>query len=287
VSSAVREAMLQQPGYESTRARLDWGYRELNMPANGGPPLDPTTLHVWPRGRFMLTAFPNPDDSFTASIFLPFEGEPSFASIREEAVLHDFFDRNFPDARPLLPTLREKFFAHKPSSLITLQCWPWTAGGHVMLIGDAAHSVVPFYGQGMNAGLEDCTTFDRCIEERGEDWPAVLSTYQRLRKPNTDALAALSLKNFAELSDHVGDPEFHRRKRIERRLGETYPDRFVPMYSMVAFSHIPYARALQIGQKQDRIIDRLLTIDGIEERWSAVEVQRQVNVILNQPDETP
>jgi len=280
--SAVRAKMLRRARLNFAQSCLEWGYRELEMRASSDrrAPLDPTTMHVWPRGGFMLSAFPNLDGSFTASVFLPFEGPLSFESVRTEAELLELFEGAFPDAVPLMPQLRRQFFTHPTQSLITLQCWPWTAAGRAALVGDAAHSVVPFYGQGMNAGFEDCTALDRCIEQHGEDWPAVLSSYERLRKPDTDALAELSLRNFIELRDRVGDPEFLRRKRIERRVADRYPDRFMPMYSMVAFSRMPYATAKQIGEAQDLIIDRLATVDGIDECWDTDVVQRRVEEIL-------
>ncbi|HEU4412119.1 MAG TPA: NAD(P)/FAD-dependent oxidoreductase [Polyangiaceae bacterium] len=276
--SAVRTQMLKRERFNFTQTYLEWGYRELRVPVapDARAPLDPTTMHVWPRGAFMLSAFPNLDGSFTASLFLPFEGRPSFASLQTEGELFGLFEAAFPDAVPLMPELGREFFTHPTSTLITLQCWPWTAAGKVALIGDAAHSVVPFYGQGMNAGFEDCTTFDQCVARHGDDWPAVLAAYERARKPNTDALAELSLKNFVELRDRVGDPEFLRRKRIERRLGEQFPGKFFPMYSMIAFSDVPYAEAKRIGEEQDALVDRLAAIEDVEENWDGEAVRRQL-----------
>ena len=228
----------------------------------------------------MLTAFPNPDGSFTAMLVMPFAGETSFASTGTERHLRDLIAREFPDAVPLLTEIPEDFFTHRPSSLVTIRCYPWTFEDRAALVGDAAHAMVPFFGQGMNAGLEDCAVLDACLDRHSGDWGQALPEYQELRKPNCDAVTDMSLANFIELSERVGDPRFLLQKEIERKIHQMYPERFVPLYSMVAFGHLPYAEVQEIARAQEEVVRRIMAAERIEERWRTPEAEALVDQAL-------
>jgi kynurenine 3-monooxygenase len=207
----------------------------------------------------MLIALPNTDGTFTCTLFLPFEGKISFEALKTEAEVTAFFKTHFPDAVPLMPTLIEDFFTNPTSSLITTQIKPWHFGDRNALIGDAAHAIVPFYGQGMNAGFEDCSVLFELIEKHGEDWATILKQYDILRKPNGDAVRELALMNFVEMRDKVSEPSFLERKKIEKELGKLYPTQFISVYEMVSFSHIPYNTALKCIQAQDLLLDNIMS----------------------------
>lgn len=286
--SAVRQQIVKAGRVDYAQSYLSHGYKQLSIPASadGDWPLDSSTMHVWPRERYMLTAFPNLDGSLTMSLFLPYDGKPSFRSLEDEEDVQSLFRETFSDVPPLAPELSREYLGVPTSSLVTIRCRPWVFEDRAVLIGDAAHTVVPFYGQGMNAGFEDCSTLYRCLEEHGDDWTVVLAEFERLRKPNADALATLSLKNFTELCDRVGDPDFLLRKKIERRLGQEYSGWFFPMYPMVAFSHIPYAEALRIGEEQDGLIDRIMEIEDVREKWGSEEVDEVVHGLMERYQQT-
>jgi kynurenine 3-monooxygenase len=220
--------------------------------------MDKNALHIWPRKNFMLIALPNTDGTFTCTLFLPFEGEVSFERLKTEADVTVFFKHHFPDALPLMPTLTEDFFSNPTSSLITTHIKPWHFADKNALIGDAAHAIVPFYGQGMNAGFEDCTILSGLIDKYGEDWATILRDYDNARKPNGDSVAQLALNNFVEMRDKVADPSFLERKKIEKELGKRYPDKFISVYEMVSFSHIPYQTALSCIHAQDKLLGQIM-----------------------------
>jgi kynurenine 3-monooxygenase len=252
-------------------------YKELTIPA--GPTgewlLDPTALHIWPRGQFMMIALPNQDRTFTCTLFMAAEGENSFAAIQTPDDLHRFFVRYFPNTIPLMPTLETDFFRNPTSRIMTMQCFPWHYENKVALIGDAAHAIVPFYGQGMNASFEDCTTLLELIGTKGRpNWAEILPTFQHARKENTDAIAELSLRNFIEMRDKVADPAFVLRKQIEAHIHRQHPDQWTPLYSLVSFSHTPYAEALRISQQQDIIMNRIMGIAGIDSRWQHLDYKQ-------------
>jgi kynurenine 3-monooxygenase len=182
-------------------------------------------LHIWPRGNYMLIALPNTDGSFTCTLFFPFEGDPSFASLDTKEKLRRFFEDTFTDVLPLMPALEEDFFHNPTSSLVTVRCFPWIRDDRFALIGDAAHAMVPFFGQGMNCGFEDCAVLNRLIDDCKEDWGQVLQRFQALRKPDADAIAEMALNNFIEMRDKVADPKFLLQKKIEARLHQKYPDK--------------------------------------------------------------
>lgn len=271
--SACRHTVQKRDLFDYSQQYLQHGYKELSMPPIGGDHgIDKNALHIWPRGQFMLIALPNLDGSFTCTLFLPFEGEESFGALQTEKDVTSFFETHFPDTLPLMPTLMEDFFQNPAASLCTIRCAPWNHHDWVLLLGDAAHAIVPFYGQGMNAGFEDCTILDELIEEHKGNWKTIFPLLSKMRKPNTDAIADLAVQNFIEMRDRVGDPHFLLRKDIERRIHELHPEEFVPLYTMVTFSHLPYAEAMEKGKKQDELLDRIMGIYHIEEKWRRGEM---------------
>jgi kynurenine 3-monooxygenase len=275
--SRVRLQMQKMQRFDYAQEYLDQAYKELRVPptAAGEWALSRNAIHIWPRGEYMLIGFPNLDGSFTVALHMPYEGEPSFASIRGESELLALFHETFADAVPLMPTLVRDYFAHAPTSMITVRCFPYTANGRAALIGDAAHAIVPSYGQGANSGFEDCSVLADCLAaETG--WPAVLAAYERQRKPNADAIAELALEHFAELRDKVGDPEFLLRKQIERRLAEIHPEKFIPLYALISFTTLPYVMARARGREHDRLISWAMAQPRIRERLADDDELRQL-----------
>ncbi|MGD1890803.1 MAG: FAD-dependent oxidoreductase, partial [Cyclobacteriaceae bacterium] len=257
--STLRTAMQKTPRYNYSQSYIEHGYKELSIPAkNGDFALEPHALHIWPRGGYMLIALPNADGSFTCTLFLAYEGKESFAKLNSPAEVIRFFEQRFPDALEVMPQLTEEFFANPTSDLVTIKCYPWSRYGRNVLIGDAAHAIVPFYGQGMNAGFEDCRIFMELLEEHGSNYADMITHFQELRKPDADAVAELALKNFIEMRDLVADREFLERKKIESELHHRFPDRWVTQYTMVTFSDTRYSDALRIGKQQDKIMRRVM-----------------------------
>jgi kynurenine 3-monooxygenase len=253
--SAVRGTLQRGDRFDYAQAYLAHGYKELAIPAKpgGGFALTPNALHIWPRGGFMMIALPNQEGSFTCTLFLAFEGDPSFARLRSAEDVSRFFTTTFPDAVPLMPTLLEDFFQNPTSSLVTVRCRPWHQG-RVVLLGDAAHAVVPFYGQGANASFEDCVVLDACLRRHAPDWQAGFAAYEAVRKRHADALADLAIGNFIEMRDKVASRAFLLRKKTEKVLHKALPWWYVPLYSMVSFSRTPYADAVAKAARQDRIV---------------------------------
>jgi len=278
--SATRlQHMLRHDRFDYQQFYIDFGYKELHIPAgaNGSFSMEKNALHIWPRGNYMLIALPNMDGSFTCTLFFPFEGETSFSSLNTKEKLKDFFSTTFTDAVPLMPALEEDFFTNPTSSLVTVKCYPWVYEDKFALIGDAAHAIVPFFGQGMNCGFEDCSVLNGLIEKHEEDWTTILSEYQQLRKPDGDAIADLALNNFIEMRDKIADPRFLLQKKIEARLHEKYPDKWIPAYSQVTFSpQIRYSEALQRGQKQEAIMEEVMKTPGIEEKWESNAIEKLI-----------
>ncbi|TGE15644.1 FAD-dependent oxidoreductase [Hymenobacter elongatus] len=273
--SAVRSALQKTERYNYSQSYLEYGYKELNI--EPGPAgewlLEKNALHIWPRGQYMMIALPNLDGSFNCTLYFPYEGPHSFASLQTPAQVQDFFQQVFPDVIPLMPELTDEYFRNPTSSLVTIRCFPWAFGDDVLLLGDASHAIVPFYGQGMNAGFEDCTVLNQLLERLGDDWSAVFAEFQQQRKPNADAIADLAVYNFEEMRDRVGDPRFLLQKKIESKIAAQYPDQWSPLYSQVTFSHTPYADAWQNGQLQERIMQRLMTHIESEADYDRPEVQ--------------
>jgi kynurenine 3-monooxygenase len=263
--SAVRNTMLHGgvERFDFSQVWLEHGYKELHIPslselgreiADGSDAnfrLEKNALHIWPRHKFMMIALPNFGGSFTCTLFLAHRGENSFEQIKS---VPEFFNTNFPDALPLMPTLAEDFAANPIGNLGTIKCYPWNAGGKALLLGDSAHAVVPFYGQGMNCAFEDVRVLDQLIEKHGADWQTVYDEYGKLRKVNTDAIADMAEENFYEMRDAVADPVFVRKRDLETRLEHTYTDYF-SKYSMVTFREdLPYSVAKEKGNAQDRYL---------------------------------
>ena len=266
-ASAVRHAMLPTPRFNFSQQYLEHGYKELTMPPGpqGAFQIDKDALHIWPRGGYMLIALPNLDGSFTCTLFLPFSGDDSFASLTSGARIRDFFHTQFPDVVPLIPDLVDSFMAHPTGSLVTITCAPWHVGGTLLLLGDAAHAMVPFFGQGMNCAFEDCTVLDTCIETHHPDWEHIFAAFTHARKPHTDAIAEMAILHYLEMRHKVADPTFLLQKQIEQELARRYPERYIPQYSLVTFHRIPYAEARDTSHTQARILEALSTsIDSLD-----------------------
>jgi kynurenine 3-monooxygenase len=257
--SPIRQSMERRAGVSVSQEFLAHGYKELTIPAGerGAFLLEKHALHIWPRHSFMLIALPNIDGSFTCTLFLQHDGDPGFSSLGTPADARAFFAREFPDALELMPTLAEDFAANPVGALGTVRCYPWHVGGAAVLLGDACHAVVPFYGQGMNCAFEDCTVLDACLDECGPDWERVYEAYQQRRKVNADAIADLALENFIEMRDRVADPHFLLTKQVGLLLEERFPEYFIPKYSMVTFHRTPYVVAKRRGEIQQRILEEL------------------------------
>jgi kynurenine 3-monooxygenase len=241
---------------------LDHDYKELTIPAVGGAhALEPHALHIWPRGGFMLIALPNTDGSFTATLFL---GRESFATLTTPAAVTAFFRREFPDVIAHMPDLTEEFLRHPQGQLGTVHTVPWQVGGQVLLLGDAAHAIVPFHGQGMNAAFEDCSVLDSLLGD-APHWEEIFARFEALRRPDTEAIAQMALENYTEMRDTVRDAGFVRRRRLAMALERRFPERFIPRYSMVMFHpEIPYAEALRRGAIQERLLHELDPGEGRE-----------------------
>lgn len=271
--SAVRAAMQITDRFNYEQHYIEHGYKELHIPASatGKFQLEKNALHIWPRESFMMIALPNPDMTFTCTLFLPFNGVNSFDTLNSEEKIIHFFESFFPDAVRLMPTLLEDFQRNATSSLVTVKCYPWVIN-RTLLIGDAAHAVVPFYGQGMNAGFEDCRILNKMLDDANDDWDKVLERFQQERKQNGDAIAQLALENFIEMRDHVADDKFLLQKKIEARIHELYPDKWIPQYSMVTFRpDIPYSNAMAIGRRQAEIMKRVMSRPDIEQTWETLD----------------
>ena len=261
--SAVRSSLLTMNCLSVREDWLDHDYKELTIaPVDGRPALDPNALHIWPRGGFMLIALPNTDLSFTATLFLARRGPRSFEALSDTQAVLEFFLEEFPDAVPLIPNLAAQFQAHPAGQLGTVHAAPWCVGGQVLLLGDSAHAIVPFHGQGMNAAFEDCVVLDELLDQ-ADDWQSLFAEFERVRRPNTEAIAQMALENYTEMRDTVLDPGFVRRKALSLELERRFPDRFIPRYSMVMFHpEISYAQALRRGALQSQILLDLDRTDG-------------------------
>ena len=274
--SRVRHKMQRRSRFDYSQDFIDVGYKELTIPANndGTHKLDKNSFHIWPRGKFMFIAMPNLDGSFTCTLFMPFEGEISFESIKTKKDAVQFFKTYFPNVKNEIENLTEDFFKNPTSAMVTMKCYPWTYWDKVALVGDSAHAVVPFYGQGMNAGFEDIFVLDEIIQELGDDWEKIFETYQQRRKPNADAIAELSYRNFVEMSSKTADANFLLQKKIEKHFSAKHPDKWIPAYSRVTFSERPYAEALAAGDAQESIMKEVMKTPNIEKKWDSAEVEK-------------
>ncbi len=271
--SAVRTGLARAGLLRFREDWLDHDYKELTIPpVHGRPALDPNALHVWPRGGYMLIALPNTDHSFTATLFLARTGPRSFASLPDSQAVLEFFLEEFPDAVPLIPSLVAEFQAHPAGQLGTVHTDTWHVGGRVLLLGDAAHAIVPFHGQGMNAAFEDCRVLDSLLD-RCSDWESLFAEFERQRQPDTAAIARMALENYTEMRDTVLDPGFLRRKSLALELERRFPDRFIPRYAMVMFHpEIPYSEALRRGTVQEKILLELDRAGGAADAARAAEL---------------
>lgn len=283
--SAVRSKMMLGR-FSYSQEYIEHDYKEVAFPANadGTPKMDPQCLHIWPRRYYMMMGLANQDGGFTGTLFMPHNAtkdSPGFDTVRTEAEVTAFFKEHFADAMPIVPDLVEQYLRNPQSNLVIVRCDPWTYKDKVALIGDAAHAIVPFYGEGMNAGYEDCKVLNDLLNEHGDDnWATVLDAYGKQRKPNGDAIADLSMRNFVEMRDLVADPQFILRKKIEGRLQAKHPDQWLPLYSQVKFTNTSYADALREGQRHDRIMEQVLAMPGVAERWDSEEVEKMALGLL-------
>lgn len=275
-SAARLTHQLQHERFQYHQFYIDFGYKELHIPPgkDGSFLMEKNALHIWPRGNYMLIALPNMDGSFTCTLFFPFEGDPSFSSLDSREKIKAFFEKTFADASALMPALTDDFENNPTSSLVTVKCFPWIRNDHFALIGDAAHAIVPFFGQGMNCGFEDCSVLNGLMEENNDDWKKILPKFQELRKPDADAIAELALNNFTEMRDKVGDPRFLLQKKIEAAFSRKHPDKWIPAYSQVTFSpHIRYSDALKNSIRQEKIMQQIMSVPDIDAKWDSEEIE--------------
>jgi len=282
--SALRDSYAHMTRVNADHTYLEYGYKELCiLPGNNGEWLmEKNALHIWPRGNYMLIALPNTDGTFTCTLFMPFEGPVSFEKLKTKEDVTEFFDKQFADAKALMPGLLDDFFANPTAALITTHISAWHYKDKSALIGDAAHAIVPFYGQGMNAGFEDCTVLSGLMDKYGADWDTILGAYAASRKPNGDAVARLALNNFIEMRDKVADPKFLERKKIEKELGKRFPDKFVSVYEMVSFSHTPYHTAIQCIQAQDKLLQRIMNEGDFFANVESGDFTDMLNIMINE-----
>lgn len=284
--SRVRGALQKSGRFNYSQSYLEHGYKELSIPptADGGWKIEKNALHIWPRESFMLIALPNLDGSFTCTLFLNYMGAVSFDALQTEESVEAFFKKYFPDVIPVMPDFVSDFFENPTSSLITIKCSPWHYGDNVLLLGDASHAIVPFYGQGMNSGFEDCFLFDEALgaaSAKGEvNWSSLLSSFSASRKPDADAISDLALYNFIEMRDLVGDPRFLLRKKIEKRLQKQFPNKFQSAYEMVTFSNEPYSKAWAMLKRQNLLFEEILAIPGIANDWDSGSLDPEMSKLI-------
>ncbi len=284
-STARLQHQLQHDRFEYNQSFIDCGYKELTIPptAGGEFAFEHNALHIWPRKNFMLIALPNLDKSFTCTLFFPFDGDVSFSSLKTKDSVVDFFKNNFPDVVRHMPNYADEFFANPVSSLVTVKCFPWVREDKFALIGDAAHAIVPFFGQGMNCGFEDCRILDELMDKYGDDWKGLLTAYQEKRKEDTDAIAELAVTNFIEMRERTADPKFLLQKKIEAQLHEKYPDQWIPAYAQVTFNpNIRYSEALKKGNQQEEIMQEVMSDPHIENSWNDDDLHQRIIQKLNE-----
>lgn len=273
--SAVRAQMQKLDRFDYSQHYLEHGYKELTIPAAKDIPgfdgpdyngfaMEPNALHIWPRGGYMMIALPNQDRTFTCTCFWPFRGDISFEAIKTGDDIVPFFQKHFPDAVPLMPTLKEDYQENPTSSLVTIRCFPWHYEDKVVILGDAAHAIVPFYGQGMNAAFEDCRVLNDLITRYAPQWDIVLETFTMNRKQHADAIADMAMENFIEMRDKVGSKRFLLKKKTEQALHRLMPDTFTPLYNLISFSNVPYADARSRTLGQERMVKAaVLSVLGV------------------------
>lgn len=280
--SRVRHKMQRRSRFDYSQEFIKVGYKELSILPNedGTHKLDKHSFHIWPRGKFMLIAMPNLDGSFTCTLFMPYEGDISFESIKTKEDARAFFSTHFPNVMPDLDNLIEDFFKNPTSAMVTMKCFPWTYWDKAALVGDSAHAIVPFYGQGMNAGFEDIFVLTNLLKKYPDNWTLAFDEYQKERKPNADAIAELSYRNFVEMSSKTADPMFLLQKKIEKKFATEHPEKWLPVYSRVTFSNRPYAEALALGDAQEAIMKKIMQLPNIKEKWDSEEVTNKIIELL-------
>jgi len=276
--SAIRNKMMKQDRFQYSQHYIEHGYKELLIPANkdGSHKIEKNALHIWPRGNFMLIALPNLNGSYTCTLFSPFDGKNSFNELQDKSSITNFFKSVFKDFTPLIPDLEEQFINNPTSSLGIFKCFPWNVKDFCVLIGDSAHATVPFYGQGMNASFEDCRVLDEMIGANENNMLKCLDDFSRIRKPNGDGVQDLSLHNFIVMRDKTADPTFLLQKKIEQKFTQLYPEKWIPLYSMVSFTNISYADAWQIGMKQEKLMAQIMETPNIAEVWDSDSVMEKI-----------
>ena len=262
-ASILRKSIVENADIQYVKKPLGHGYKELTIPPmkSGKFQIEPNALHIWPRGNHMLIALPNNDCSFTCTLFFPMIGKTSFETVKTEKDIFDLFQSQFPDAIKLMPNLMEDFQNNPTGDLASVYCKPWHFGDKALLIGDAAHAVVPFFGQGMNASFQDCSTLEKLMGQNENDWETIFNAFSSTQVENGHAIADMALENYLEMRDHVNDPEYKKRRNMELKLERMFPGQFIPRYSMVSFHQIPYAEVYQRGGKQFKIIGDVLKAD--------------------------
>ena len=262
-ASILRKSIVEKADIQYVKKPLGHGYKELTIPPleSGKFRIEPNALHIWPRGNHMLIALPNNDCSFTCTLFFPMTGTKSFETVKTEKDILDLFQSQFHDAIKLIPNLVEDFQKNSTGDLASVYCKPWHLGDKALLIGDAAHAVVPFFGQGMNASFQDCSTLAKLMGQNENDWKTIFNTFSSVQVENGHAIADMAIENYLEMRDHVNDTEYKKRRNVELKLERMFPGQFIPRYSMVSFHQIPYAEVYQRGGKQFKIIGDVLKAD--------------------------
>jgi kynurenine 3-monooxygenase len=262
-ASILRKSIVEKADIQYVKKPLGHGYKELTIPPmkSGEFQIEPNALHIWPRGNHMLIALPNNDCSFTCTLFFPIIGKTSFETVKTEKDILELFQSQFPDAIKLMPNLVEDFQKNPTGDLASVYCKPWHFGDKALLIGDAAHAVVPFFGQGMNASFQDCSALAKLMDQNENNWGEIFNAFSSSQVENGHAIADMAIENYLEMRDHVNDPEYKKRRNVELKLELMFPGQFIPRYSMVSFHQIPYAEVYQRGEKQLKIIGDVLKAD--------------------------
>ena len=277
-ASILRKSIVEKADIQYVKKPLGHGYKELTIPPlkSGKFRIEPNALHIWPRGNHMLIALPNNDCSFTCTLFFPMTGTKSFETVKTEKDILDLFQSQFHDAIKLIPNLVEDFQKNSTGDLASVYCKPWHLGDKALLIGDAAHAVVPFFGQGMNASFQDCSTLAKLMGQNKNDWKTIFNTFSSVQVENGHAIADMAIENYLEMRDHVNDTEYKKRRNVELKLERMFPGQFIPRYSMVSFHQIPYAEVYQRGGKQFKIIGDVLKADPSGQSIDKVMVEKML-----------
>ena len=280
--SAVREQMVKKYQHEYEYNEIEHDYKELLIPAgeNGTHLLDKNALHIWPRGNFMLIALANLDGSFTCTLFAPKKGKNSFEGLNSKQEVKNYFTTIFPDFVSLVPNLYQQWSTNPTSDLGIVKTFPWHVKDASIIIGDAAHATVPFYGQGMNAGFEDCRILDELLDKYKDNLEICFNEYSKVRKPNGDGVQDLSMQNFVVMRDKTSDPKFLLQKKIEKKFANLYPDKWTPLYSMVSFTNIPYAEVWKIGMKQEKLMQNIMSTPNIEKIWESDKIMQKMCILV-------